>query len=335
MKQTRPIPFVVCVDVEFDARVPPPGARATWSGFELITPLLGKARQVLTDASGQPARFAWFVRMDPQVGTLSGSAEYPGVHFADRLERLREAGDALGLHVHSTKLTPGTTYWTIETEQTWVEHCLRVGFDAFRRSFGTTPAAFRFGDGWMSNRAFDILEAEGVPIDVTLRPGFRTPRLPPTEERVTGEPLDYTGMPATPYQPSRRDFRRPDPADARSIWAIPETTAPNALVWTTGLRGTIRRLLGRVPPDAIDPTALQLDLGLPPDVFAAILDYNLERSPEVVVAVARSHIAARFRLALNLKANLAALARRARGNFVFETPAGALVRVRPDAVAPA
>ena len=77
----------------------------------------------------------------------------------------------------------------------------------------------------MSNRAMALLENLGVPVDLTLEPGFgETPSYHP-EKPFTGFIPDQRRVPDRPYRPAQDDFRRPDPAKTSGIWEIPLTTA--------------------------------------------------------------------------------------------------------------
>src|SRR5262245_40627674 len=63
---TRSIPIVACIDVEPDEREIDTVAK-DWCGFEQLTRFLGTFRDRLEQATQAPARFSWFLRIDPQI----------------------------------------------------------------------------------------------------------------------------------------------------------------------------------------------------------------------------------------------------------------------------
>ena len=69
------IPVVICLDVEPDERVFDPLSRPDWQGFERTWEYFSNFRPHLEHATGSPAHFSWFFRMDPQVEYVYGSAE--------------------------------------------------------------------------------------------------------------------------------------------------------------------------------------------------------------------------------------------------------------------
>ena len=69
MKQ---VPTVICVDVEPDARQPDLNAGTKWTGFEESLRLFEELRC----RSGIEPIFCWFLRMDPQIEIVHGSAHW-------------------------------------------------------------------------------------------------------------------------------------------------------------------------------------------------------------------------------------------------------------------
>src|SRR5215204_4013363 len=100
-------PVLICIDVEPDARDVDVDARPDWEGFEESFRLFDELRPRAEDAVGVPARFNWFLRMDPQVALAYGSAGWAAERYGVRLERLRGAGDEIGLHTHEWRRVSG------------------------------------------------------------------------------------------------------------------------------------------------------------------------------------------------------------------------------------
>jgi hypothetical protein len=220
------LPVLLCFDVEPDDKVIE--GEADWAGFRPLVDLMTETRPRFETATGLPAHFTWFLRMDPQIRELHGTQGWAGTAFARELQILREAGDEIGLHVHPWKQVQD--HWVSDFgEAAWIEHCLRSSFEAYENCFGTACQSFRFGDRWMSLQAMELLEKLGARYDLTIEPeqtGF--PIEPYMEERFIGEPPDYRGAPRSPYYPSSIDYRVPgEHPRSLQIQEIPISTALN------------------------------------------------------------------------------------------------------------
>ena len=117
------IPVLICIDVEPDARDVDVRARADWKGFEETFRLFEELRPRASDAAGAPARFNWFLRMDPQVAVAYGSAGWAAERYGPQFESLCAAGDELGLHTHAWR-SVGDGWVTDHGDQAWVNHCV-------------------------------------------------------------------------------------------------------------------------------------------------------------------------------------------------------------------
>lgn len=90
----EPIPVVLCFDVEPDDIDVRPGAEP-WLGFERLLERIGPWRDGLAAATGRPVRFNWFLRMDPQIADVYGSATWAVERYGAEIERLRADGDLI------------------------------------------------------------------------------------------------------------------------------------------------------------------------------------------------------------------------------------------------
>ena len=216
------IPVILCIDVEPNRRLFDPGSREPWSGFERSYEFFNALRSRLAKATGSPVHFSWFFRMDPQVETGYGSSEWCPRTYPQWMRALKENGDELGLHAHAWRWDAAGERWIVDHgDQEWVNHCVDVSFQAFRRSFGFDCRSFRFGDSWMNNETVDLLEKLGVRFDLTVEAGKPAVRAERAKETVTGSIPDYTDVPRGPYRPSKRDYRKADPARTDGLWMIP------------------------------------------------------------------------------------------------------------------
>jgi hypothetical protein len=214
-------PVVICIDVEPDERLIDPKLRDPWTGFEPTFQFFSKLRPRLEAATGQAVHFSWFFRMDPQIAHAYGTADWVVTNYSSLIEKIRSAGDALGLHVHAWRWKGSLGTWVVDLDQSWVDHCVRLGFESFRTSLNQPCAYFRFGDLWTNDATLALVEELGAEIDLTPEPGQRGCR---ADEFFADRFVDTSKMPRRPYHPSKSDFRNPDPLDGRKLWIIPMTT---------------------------------------------------------------------------------------------------------------
>lgn len=215
------VPTLICVDVEPDTRRPDINSSADWKGFEECWQLFEELRC----RANIEAYFCWFLRMDPQVELLHGSAHWAFERYGALIERLRSAGDEVGLHTHAWRPVGGE--WVADyADQGWVNQCVRVSFHAYENAFGRTCRAFRFGDHWMNEETFNLVESLGAHYNLTLEPGVGPSAGGVPGEASTGRFPDYAKVPRDPYKPAREDFRtRGDAHTERDLWVIPVSTA--------------------------------------------------------------------------------------------------------------
>ena len=318
MKQ---VPTLICVDVEPDTRRPDLTLRADWKGFEECSQLF----QELRCSAGIEALFCWFLRMDPQVELVHGSAQWAAERYRAQIESLRDAGDEIGLHTHAWRRVGAE--WVIDNgDQGWVNQCVRVSFDAYQSAFGRACQSFRFGDHWMNDETFDLVESLGSRFDLTVEPGLRPSEGVPGEAR-TGRFPDYTKVPREPYRPAREDFRtRCDGRGKREMWVIPVSTtllprwpaAPlyRRFVWRT-----------RYGPRLYQP----LSLAMNPNDFRNWVDDVVEsESARHLCVVVRTDAALDCLGVAHMRENLALLLSRAADGRVQLTTPARLVPGRVD-----
>lgn len=215
---SAPLPVLFCIDIEPDQRNVCDSV--DWHGFEATFQYLQALRPRLSEASGIAARYAWFLRMDPQVAIAYGSPDWAARRYARELDLLQAAGDEMGLHPHAWRWDDSWSTWvTDHADQAWVETCVRMSFETYERVFNRGCRAFRFGDHWMNDATLALVESLGADADLTLEPGQTAAHS--IEEPHTGGFPDYTRVPQRPFHPSASDFRRPGRGDRRRIWEIP------------------------------------------------------------------------------------------------------------------
>jgi hypothetical protein len=165
-------PVVLCVDVEPDPRVFDRADPVDWAGFERLMERIAALRERLSEATGKPAAFTWFLRMDPQVAETWGSPIWPAEKYGDTLTALTEQGDELGLHTHFWRWGSRADEWFADYQDPgWAEHCVTMGLESFETAFGRGCTAHRGGDHFLSGALLSILSAYGVKVDLSVEPG--------------------------------------------------------------------------------------------------------------------------------------------------------------------
>ena len=299
MRRRAEIPVVACVDVEPDLRVFDRGAPPAWTGFERFVQRLPALRERLSELTGAPVAFTWFLRMDPQVAECCGSPAWVAETYRDSFADLVGSGDELGLHTHPWRWDTQAGNWIAEYDDAaWGEHCLAMGLDAFEQTFGRPCPAHRGGDHFLSGAMLASLEKQRVQVDLTVEPG-QHPDGPLGGEPGHGLSPDYRGIPTEPYRSSPERFPAPDPGRRTGPLLVPLFSAP-------GRRG--RR--SPVPPETGRGR------------FVSRLAFELLRKPPPLLAIAvRSEAAAVGSRWEGLVGNLEHLARHRQMRFVTASAA--------------
>jgi hypothetical protein len=129
----------------------PPENPSGWRGFELLADRSDGLRERLAALTGQPARFTWFLRMDPQIAEAYGDPGWVARRYQGALEGLRERGEALGVHPHAWRWDRDRRMWFADhADRSWVSRCVDMSFATFADRFGTPPAHHRFGSRYVS-----------------------------------------------------------------------------------------------------------------------------------------------------------------------------------------
>ncbi len=198
-------PIVVEIDVEADDYCPTTWGRAAWQGVPLAFAAVGTVRDALA-AMGHRARFAWGLRLDPQVAIGEGRPDYILSEFDDQVAAARFRGDSFGAHPHWYRLIDGA--WVEDTtDPAWVQQCIGLSLETFRAGFGRTPTWIHFGESWMDQACFNRAVDEGIRLILTPEPGMNIdPMGLPGPFR--GKYPTYPGRLRRPYWGSRRNFLR-------------------------------------------------------------------------------------------------------------------------------
>jgi hypothetical protein len=288
----RKIPIILCIDVEPLEREIDRVVAKDWDGVEETFRFLSDVRPALAAATGAPVKFSWFFRMDPQIADTYGDPSWVVRRYGKIIEQLERAEDEFGLHTHAWRWDERFKRWVVDhADQEWVEHCLRMSFEAYRRAFGRSCYSFRFGDHWMNNATIDLLESLGVRFDLTVEPGMKPAPALVLKELHTGSLPDYTVTPRRPYRPAREDFRKASATTDRRLWMIPLSTG-RPLGRFAGLKRAARAIGIDLRRDGdVHPLNLCFDWPL----FDGILDDLVHRDrTHLLVPVVRTGTLAKF-----------------------------------------
>ncbi len=219
-------------------RVLDPRSRCDWVGFEGIIELVKQLRPRLELATQLRANLSWFVRMDPQITHVYGSAGWAAARYGAIFDTLAASGDEIGLHVHPWQWHDDGHYWMQNfADQSWVSQCVESAFSAFELSFGRSCQSFRFGDHWMNDATIDLLERLGAICDLTVEPGLMNTTV---VDAFTGTFPDYSNVPRLPYRPSPGAFTTAASSaevNNGSLCMIPVSTVPTN--WATTHRAKL------------------------------------------------------------------------------------------------
>jgi len=243
---SRPIPAILSVDVEPDGFQLSTGSAAT-TGYDAAAEHFATLRDRLADATGRPVSFAWFFRMDPQIRQVYGRADHLVSGYGDRVARLLDAGDKVGLHTHPIRWDDRSGLWTHEiTDLDWLREAYETSFAAFEQAFGAPCERHRTGGGIYDQFSVDTLERLGTKVEsgLELRPGWRAGQ--DVNTGVDASPIsaasrDCLDAPRQAYRPSAGDFMRA--GDTGTMVMLPATTSrlQHGRPWWRTVGGTVKR----------------------------------------------------------------------------------------------
>jgi hypothetical protein len=250
------IPAFLSIDVEPDEFQVSRHDDRPWAGYEVVYEFLRAFRDELARVSGVVPRFGWYFRMDPQIRDICGRADAAISDFTDRRDTLARHSDYFGVHAHPLRWSEKDQVWVHDFgDASWLRECTEFSLDAFEECTGAKTQLYRAGAGFLSNDIIDVLDARGVPIEMSLEPvsswGLTAEIVPTATDSspIVGKFVDCQNAPQTPYRPERADFRRAGGKDARQILLVPMTTGPRTLP-TQEWMSTMEAAPGPRLPDA-------------------------------------------------------------------------------------
>jgi hypothetical protein len=250
------VPALLSIDVEPDAFQISPDQTDHWPGYAATYPFIASLRGQLKRASGAKPIFGWYYRMDPQIEQVCGRADFAMTAYADRVTALREEGDYFGLHTHPMRWCSERRLWVHDfNDPQWLSDCTQFGLDAFAACNGSPTKLYRAGAGFLTNDIVDVLDKNGVAMELGLEPvagwGLRTTTVSSAIDKspMVGAYTNCATAPRTPYHPSHADFLKVDADNARRILIIPVSTGIGGLPPRGLIAAIKRRLQGGLPPE--------------------------------------------------------------------------------------
>lgn len=218
------VPVLLLIDVEPDGFFVDRSARLPWSGFEQAMEWSAALRDVLTRSTRRDTHFTWLVRADPQIAEVYGSPAWALEHYADALQTLLANGDEVGLHQHAYRWLAADRRWVEDYgNQEWVNHCIRVGVDAFETHFSRRPGCFSMGMDWTSQATIQLVSELKIRFDFSTVLGKEPQPFPP-RDTYTGVAPDCSRIPHRPYRPSASDFRTAGAQKIDGLWIFPQSS---------------------------------------------------------------------------------------------------------------
>ena len=311
----RTVPVVLCIDCEPDPRMVDPADPPPLEGYRRVQEFFTTWRERTSELTGVPVHLNWFFRMDPQIATSYGDAGVFVDQHAAFVERVRAAGDGLGVHPHAWRWDRTNGGWVADLANAdFVRECLETAVEAFHSSIGHAPELLRFGDAYLDDDVVDAAERAGIRYDLTLEPGQPSRPVPETAEGelATAWLPDWRRVPRVPYQPAAGDYRRPSDSP-RTIRLVPLSSGPRWLGRSVRARAAAFRAHGRHGWKQRDPLYMALPYWTGPNSFGEMLRRTLAVQTQPYLAFAiRTDWALRPDHRRNIERSLDALLARAR-----------------------
>ena len=139
-------------------------------GYRRVQEFFTAWRERTAELTGAPVHLNWFFRMDPQIAASYGDPRVFVDQHPEFIERVRDAGDGLGVHPHAWRWDRANDGWVADlANPAFVRECLDTAVDAFRTSIGHPPELLRYGDAYLDDDIVDAAEHAGIRYDLTAR----------------------------------------------------------------------------------------------------------------------------------------------------------------------
>ena len=285
------IPAYLSFDVEPDGFQLSRAEPLPWTGYDTTFEYAERLRTRLAERTGMSPRFGWYFRTDPQIAEVYGRPDYILAKFPERIARLETHGDYFGVHSHPVRWCSRRGAWIHDFEDAdWLASCTKFSLDGFAQWRGSRPEYYRAGAGFLSNTIIEVLDDNGVKIDLSLEPvagwGVTAHNVGTAVDAspLVGSYTNCDGAPRIPFRPARHDFRIPaGKKNGRALIMVPLTTyLPDSEKprWHR-----VKRFLGRGPRPKVDvlyPSGNWPD----PTTFWDLAERELDSMPQPYLSLA-------------------------------------------------
>ena len=171
--------------------------------------------------------------------------------------------------------------------QKWINHCLKISFEAFQSTLKRPCHTFRFGDRFMNNETMAELERLGVRYEMTAEPYQESVPALDLQEKFTGSIPGCGVIRHVPYRPSKSDWKKADPTRKDGVIEIPMSSGwgpvqPLSQSLIPKGKRLVKSFLG-LPTKPYQPLET-LNLGRPVSSTSMIFDHLLETLEKPYIA---------------------------------------------------
>lgn len=125
--------------------------------------------------------------------------------FEARIFDLKSKGDEIGIHIHTWIWDSNSHIWRQTMDQKKEYEIVKRSIKRFRRCLGFSPLSSRMGWNTMSNEITRALEEEGVLVDATCQPGYKSDGMYNGRDNI----VDWSKSGDVLYHPNRNDYQLP------------------------------------------------------------------------------------------------------------------------------
>ena len=199
-------------------------------------------RPRLEKATQSAVHYSWYFRLDQQIETAYGSADWPLKRYENLVRQSKAAGDEIGIHPHTYRWDNRVNNWiAVHDEIAYGLAAIELSLKTYQDFFGYPCRSLRMGDKWICNETIDFAEKRGIQFDLTLEPGQTAQPHVVRNEFHTGTLPSFAEVPQKPYLPDKNCFSRPNRSRHEGLWMIPLSTDKIG-----GLKGKFQRLSRRI-----------------------------------------------------------------------------------------
>ena len=125
--------------------------------------------------------------------------------FETRIFDLESKGDEIGIHIHTWEWDSKSNIWRQTKDHNKEYEIVKRSIKTFKRCLGFSPLSSRIGWNAMSNEIMRALEEEGILVDATCVPGYKSDGMYSSRDNI----VDWSRAGESLYHPNRNDYQLP------------------------------------------------------------------------------------------------------------------------------